>query len=262
MLISRFQAAGQPVGLPVGGGDAAVPTRGLRFDGRYGRLEPLDVTRHTDDLWKAFQGQEALFTYMSNTAGFGTRDDIERWCEAAMSAPERVTFAILAPPGHAAPGAEASGREAAVGYLAFHAIESVDRAIEVGSVAFSPRLQRTRLATEAVTLLVTWAFDAGYRRVTWKCDTLNRASIAAAERLGFTFEGLHRNAKVVRGRNRDSAWFSLVVEDWPGVRDAYDRWLDPGNFDAAGRQRSRLSDLTRPHVHEWWPRLEVTLTEG
>jgi RimJ/RimL family protein N-acetyltransferase len=117
--------------------------------------------------------------------------------------------------------------------------------IEVGHICLAPELQGTRAATEAMYLMVAWAFGAGYRRYEWKCDALNLASRRAAQRLGFSFEGVFRQAAVVKGRNRDTAWFACIDAEWPALRDCFETWLSPANFDAAGRQRERLSDLTQ-----------------
>ena len=113
--------------------------------------------------------------------------------------------------------------------------------IEVGHLAYSPLLQRTATATEAMYLMMARAFELGYRRYEWKCDALNAASRSAAQRLGFIFEGIFRQATVVKGRNRDTAWFAIIDQDWPAIRDAFMRWLSPDNFDADGRQRSPLA---------------------
>jgi RimJ/RimL family protein N-acetyltransferase len=124
-------------------------------------------------------------------------------------------------------------------------IEPEAGSIEVGHVHFSPRLQRTAAATEAIYLMMERAFALGYRRYEWKCDALNAASRAAAERFGFTFEGIFRQARVVKGRNRDTAWYSLLDSEWPAVKDVFESWLSPENFDASGRQRTALSTLMR-----------------
>ena len=118
-------------------------------------------------------------------------------------------------------------------------------AIEVGHINLSPELHRSRAATEAMFLMMRWAFAAGYRRYEWKCDALNMASRVAAQRLGFSFEGVFRQATIVKGRNRDTAWFSVIDSEWPALAEAFRAWLDPRNFDASGRQRESLSDLTR-----------------
>jgi len=116
--------------------------------------------------------------------------------------------------------------------------------IEIGHIWFGPRLQRTTAATEAIYLLAAHAFDAlGYRRLEWKCNALNSASRRAAERFGFTFEGVFRNHQIVKGRNRDTAWFAITGEEWPSIRAGFQAWLAPGNFDADGRQKKALGDL-------------------
>jgi RimJ/RimL family protein N-acetyltransferase len=118
--------------------------------------------------------------------------------------------------------------------------------IEVGHINLSPELQRTRAATDAMFLMMDWAFEAGYRRYEWKCNALNLGSRRAAERLGFSFEGVFRQAAVIKGRNRDTAWFAAIDSEWPMLKAAFDRWLDPDNFDSDGSQKIALSDLTEP----------------
>lgn len=134
------------------------------------------------------------------------------------------------------------------GVASYLRIAPASGSIEIGHIALSPRLQRTTAASEALMLLIRWAFAAGYRRVEWKCNAENAGSRAAALRLGFSFEGVFRHAGIVKGRNRDTAWYAMVDADWPGLSAAHARWLEPANFDAEGRQRARLSDLTRPHL--------------
>ena len=117
--------------------------------------------------------------------------------------------------------------------------------IEVGNICIAPAGQQSRAFTEAMYLMMRWAFDAGYRRYEWKCNALNIPSRRAAQRLGFSYEGVFRQAVVIKGRNRDTAWFAAIDSEWPALRQAYDSWLSPGNFDDQGRQIERLSDLTR-----------------
>ena len=132
----------------------------------------------------------------------------------------------------------------AVGVGGYLRIDPANGAIEVGHLLFSPLMQGTRIATEAMVLLMRRVFDElGYRRYEWKCDALNAPSRRAAERLGFTFEGVFRQAVVVKGRNRDSAWFSILDSEWPALKAAFERWLDPKNFDADGKQRKRLEEF-------------------
>jgi RimJ/RimL family protein N-acetyltransferase len=134
----------------------------------------------------------------------------------------------------------------AVGVASYLRINPAAGSIEVGGIRYSPRLQRSPAATEAMYLMMQAAFEIGYRRYEWKCDALNAASRAAAQRLGLSFEGVFRQALVYKGRNRDTAWYAAIDRDWPALREAFLAWLAPGNFDGAGRQRTRLTDLTRP----------------
>jgi RimJ/RimL family protein N-acetyltransferase len=129
------------------------------------------------------------------------------------------------------------------GTLSYLRIDPPNGSIEIGMVLFSEGLQRTTAATEAVYLLLRHAFELGYRRVEWKCDSLNAPSRRAAERLGFSFEGVFRQAMVVKGRNRDTAWYSMLDREWPLLQPAFDAWLAPANFDTNGRQRERLSPI-------------------
>jgi RimJ/RimL family protein N-acetyltransferase len=202
--------------------------------GRYVRLEPLDPARHGDDLHAASSGPgaEERFRYLfdhppESRAGF------EPWLARAASSEDPVFFAIVD---------EATGR--AEGRMAFMRIDQSHGVIETGSILFGPRLARTRAATEAVYLQARHAFDElGYRRFEWKCDDLNEPSKRAAERLGFTFEGVFRQHMVVKGRNRDTAWYAMLDAEWPLRKQAFERWLAPDNFDADGRQRASLSDF-------------------
>ena len=134
--------------------------------------------------------------------------------------------------------------QTALGVASLMRIDPANGAIEVGHLAYSPRLQRTPAATEAMFLLMQYAFELGYRRYEWKCDTLNAPSRAAAQRLGFSFEGVFRQAVIYKERSRDTAWHSIIDAEWPALRAAFTQWLAPSNFDAAGRQLTRLSDLT------------------
>jgi RimJ/RimL family protein N-acetyltransferase len=137
-----------------------------------------------------------------------------------------------------------NGRPA--GVASYLRITPAAASIEVGHIRYSPGLMRSPASTEAMYLMMERAFGLGYRRYEWKCDALNAASRAAAERLGLSFEGVFRQAAVYKGRNRDTAWYAAVDHEWPALRQAFQVWLAPANFDAAGRQRTRLSDLTRP----------------
>ena len=133
-----------------------------------------------------------------------------------------------------------------LGVASYLRVQPQAGSIEVGHIALSPAMQRTAAATEAMYLMMRWAFEAGYRRYEWKCDARNSASRRAAQRLGLSYEGVFRQATVVKGRNRDTAWYAAIDREWPALRAAFETWLDPANFDAEGRQRRSLAELTRP----------------
>jgi len=204
-----------------------------QFDGAYARLERLEV-HHANDLHRAFRANDAIWDYMfvgpySNAAEYA---DFIRSLDGQA---DPVFYAILD---------KSTGHFAGVAsYLRIHPEAG---SIEVGSISFSPELQRTRAATDAMYLMMRWAFDAGYRRYEWKCNAANRASRRAAQRLGFSFEGVFRQAAVTKGRNRDTAWFAAIDAEWPDLRQAFENWLAPANFDEAGHQKVSLSELTRP----------------
>ncbi|WP_144139422.1 GNAT family N-acetyltransferase [Paraburkholderia sp. BCC1884] len=229
----RRNAFEQPIGAPVSDWKgAAAPGRELT--GRYCRLEPVNVERHAADLYDAYasatDGRD--WTYLA----VGPFDSLEAYRE------HLTRMAASADPMHFAVIDLATGK--AVGTLSLMRIDRANGVIEVGHVTFSPRLKRTRIATEAMFLLMSEVFgELGYRRFEWKCDSLNGPSREAALRYGFTFEGIFRQAIVYHQRNRDTAWFSIIDSEWPALREGYMRWLDAGNFDAQGRQVERLVDL-------------------
>lgn len=208
------------------------PPRAI-LEGAYVRLEPLTAA-HARDLHGAFAGHGALWTYMPY-GPFQTEADYASWIVTAAAGEDPLFFALL-------------DREtgAAAGVGSFLRIQPEAGSIELGHIVLSPALQGSRAATEAWFLMMDWAFRAGYRRFEWKCNASNRASRRAAERLGLSYEGTFRQAAVVKGRNRDTAWFAAIDADWPALRKAFATWLDPANFDSAARQRHSLSLLTRP----------------
>ena len=224
---------GQPVGPPVPDWTPRPRPVPVQLPGRYVRLEPL-APEHAPDLFATLcgPGDEALWTYRSTEMPI-TETELSEQIAATIAAPELVTF-VLVPDG-AGPS----------GLASYTRIEPGQGQVEVAAVLFARSLQRTRAATEAVHLLMRHAFDdLGYRRFEWKCDSLNEPSRRAAGRLGFRYEGRFRHHLVVKNRNRDTDWFSVTDTEWPAVRDAHVRWLDPGNFDGAGRQLVALSALT------------------
>jgi RimJ/RimL family protein N-acetyltransferase len=230
----RLNALGQPVGVPVPGWTKRPPPPRTPLAGRFCRVEPLDPARHAADLFAA-NGDDptgARWTYLAY-GPFADEASFRAWVDEVSRRDDPLFHAIVD---------SASGR--AVGVASLMRIDPANGVIEVGHINFSPRLARTPAATEAMYLLMRRVFDElGYRRYEWKCDSLNAASRAAAERLGFRYEGLFRQAVVYKGRNRDTAWFSILDSEWPALRQAFERWLDPANFDAGGRQRVRLADL-------------------
>ncbi|MDX5371922.1 MAG: GNAT family N-acetyltransferase [Pseudomonadaceae bacterium] len=203
------------------------------LQGRFIRLEPLDVARHGDDLWRELQGPDpALWDYLPY-GPFAERAAFDLWLAANAAGRDPQFHAVLD---------LADGR--ALGLLAYLRMAPRDGCIEIGHIAFGATLQRTPGASEAVYLLARQAFDdLGYRRLEWKCNARNSRSLRAAERFGFVYEGLFRQHMVVKGENRDSAWFAILDGDWPRCRAAFERWLAPANFDAAGRQIQRLEAL-------------------
>ena len=204
--------------------------------GRYCSVEPIDPERHARALHEANMRDPTgrAFTYLS-AGPFASYDAYLAWITAICLGRDPLFHAIVD---------SATGN--AVGVASYMRIDAANGAIEVGHINYSPPLQRTRAATEAMYLMMQRVFELGYRRYEWKCDSLNAASRAAAQRLGFSYEGVFRQAVVYKGRNRDTAWYAMIDSEWPALREAYRQWLDPANFDAQGRQRLRLSDLTAP----------------
>jgi RimJ/RimL family protein N-acetyltransferase len=206
------------------------------MDGRFCRLEPLDPERHARPLYEANarDGEGRNWTYLPY-GPFTTLESYRAWMEAACRAGDPLFYAIVD---------RANGR--AAGVASYLRIAPSSGSIEVGHINYSPLLQRAPAATEAMFLMMARAFSLGYRRYEWKCDALNAPSRAAAQRLGFSFEGIFRQATVYKGRNRDTAWYAAIDAEWPSLEAAFTRWLDPSNFGPDGKQRTRLSDLTRP----------------
>jgi RimJ/RimL family protein N-acetyltransferase len=201
--------------------------------GRYVRLEPLDPVAHADDLWQALQGPDpALWDYLPY-GPFAERAGFDAWLAANAAGVDPLFFAVI----------ELASRRA-LGLLSFLRITPKDGCIEIGHIAFGRVMQRSPASTEAVYLLAELAMDRlGYRRLEWKCNALNARSMRAAERLGFVHEGTFRQHMVIKGRNRDSAWFSIIDKEWPRCRAAFERWLANDNFDADGRQKQSLEAL-------------------
>jgi RimJ/RimL family protein N-acetyltransferase len=214
--------------------------------GRFVILEPLDAGRHTAALWQAVQGRDELWSWMGD-GPYATEEEFRRSLAIKQSAPDAVFLAIVPIPASHPEALQAAsrpqGREAA-GYASFMRIDPANGVVEVGNILLAPRLQRTTAATEAMYLMASHIFDhLGYRRYEWKCNAENLPSRRAALRLGFTFEGIFRQHMVVKGRNRDTAWFSMLDREWPARKRAFESWLDPANFDPQGSQRQALHSM-------------------
>jgi RimJ/RimL family protein N-acetyltransferase len=207
-----------------------------KMQGRYVRLEPLKPASHCDDLFESFAADtnNQIWDYLPY-GPFETATDLADWMHATCTKPDPYFFAIID---------QASNR--AVGVASYLRINPDSGSIEVGHNNFSPRLQSTIGATEAMYLMVRWAFMAGYRRYEWKCNALNLKSRRAAQRLGLSYEGVFRQATISKGRNRDTAWFAAIDTEWPSLQIAFENWLQPENFDVAGQQKRSLSEMTDP----------------
>lgn len=231
----RINAFGQPIGPSLEHWSAPTFPPQCVLEGWGCRLEPLDPARHAADLWQAFNSDDGrMFTYLTS-GPFIDAEHCRSWVEHCAQQSDPQYYAIVD---------ASSGR--ALGVASYLRIVPSDGCLEVGWLHFSPALQQSRLATAAMVLLMQNAFALGYRRYEWKCDALNLPSRRAAQRLGFSFEGIHRQVRVAHNRNRDTAWFSILDQEWPQLQPVLTGWLDEANFDAQGKQRSSLSALTSP----------------
>lgn len=208
-----------------------LPPR-VEMRGRYAALEPLEHA-HVPELWAAHEGAGEVWRYIP-VGPFADQASLGAWVDRVRIEADPMQFAVRMADGQVG------------GTLSLLRITPGAGSIEVGYIVFTPRLQRTREATEAVYLTMTWAFGAGYRRFEWKCDARNLASRRAAERFGLSYEGVFRQAAVIKGRNRDTVWFAAIDAEWPRLQSAFEVWLAPENFDEVGRQRQSLSALTAP----------------
>ena len=209
-----------------------VPRPGrIVLEGRYARLEPLDPVKHGEDLLASARepGADDRFRYLFEEAP-ADRAALNTWLDKAATSADPLFFAVID---------KRTGR--AEGRQALMRIDAVHGVIEIGNILWGPAIARSRVATEALYLFAHYAFDTlGYRRFEWKCNNHNEPSKRAAQRFGFTFEGVFLQHMVQKGKNRDTAWFAMVDADWPRLKAGYDAWLAPGNFDENGQQRARL----------------------
>lgn len=225
---------GQPVGPALPDWQPPSSPGQEPMQGRYCRLEKLDPERHAEQLFEACSAdaEGRNWTYL----GYGPFETLEKfggWVEASSKTEDPLFFVVLV-------------EARAVGVASYLNIAPANGSVEVGHIHFAEALKKTRAATEAMYLMMRQAFEQGYRRYEWKCDALNAPSRRAAQRYGFSYEGIFRQAVVYKGRNRDTAWFAAIDAEWPALKTAFETWLDPDNFDAAGQQKKRLADLTRP----------------
>lgn len=224
---------GQPVGSLVAGWSPRQPPPARVIAGRWCRIEPLDADLHATDLFDANERDETgrMWTYLPY-GPFADLVSYRDWVGGVAHRDDPLFFAII------------TGDDHSVGVAALQRVDKEMGSIEVGHVAFSPALQGTTATTEAIAMLASLVFDElGYRRFEWKCDALNARSRRAARRFGFVYEGTFRQAVIVKGRNRDTAWFSIIDTEWAHVKAAYERWLSPDNFRDDGSQRVALSVL-------------------
>lgn len=263
-MSERHNGYGQPIGVPVPEWSARARPERVPLQGRYCRLEPVDVERHAAELQEAYAAapddRDWTYLFLERPA---TPEQMRTYLTRLAESADPLHFAIVD---------AAAGK--AVGTAALMRIDPTHGVMEVGSIAYSAHMKRTRAGTEAMYLMMRYAFDGlGYRRYEWKCDSLNAPSRAAAARYGFAFEGIFRKAIVYKGRNRDTAWYSIVDDEWPWVRAAFEAWLDPVNFGEQGRQKRSLSAFRGPalvpatHDHllqmmPWFPTRESCVRWG
>ncbi|HZR26545.1 MAG TPA: GNAT family protein [Vicinamibacterales bacterium] len=230
----RINHLGQPVGDPVPGWTTRPRPPRTPIVGNYCRIEPLDPAKHAESLYASYQQdpEGRNWTYLPVEPPKDL-DSYRRWLTEIVAKDDPLFHAIID-----------IDTDEALGIASLMRIEPSAGVIEVGHINFSPRLQGTTAATEAMYLLMKRVFDElGYRRYEWKCDSLNEPSCRAAERFGFTYEGTFRQHWIVKGRNRDTSWFSILDSEWPKLRDAFEAWLSPNNFDDDGEQKRRLTDF-------------------
>jgi len=210
----------------------ARPLSRVALEGELVRLEPVDVARHAGQLFAAQSSAPELWAYLPY-GPFESETAFRVWLTERAATSDPLFYAIIE---------RSSGR--ALGMASFLRVEQGHGVIEVGHIWYSPALQRTRLATDAMYVMARHVFDdLGYRRYEWKCNALNEPSRRAAVRLGFTFEGVFRQHMVIKGENRDTAWYSMLDGEWPAAKAAFEAWLRPENFDAEGRQLRSLAEL-------------------
>lgn len=237
LFMSQDSKSPLPLGPALDWSPRSFPPRVI-LTGRYCRLEPLDMTKHGDDLVAAYRDTDPdSWTYLFS-GPFKNDNEVRAYLTEVAARATDVPYAIVD---------SVSGR--ALGMASFMRIDVANGVIEVGNIHYSDRLKRTRITTEAMFLMMRHVFDdLGYRRYEWKCNSFNAPSRKTAQRLGFRFEGIFKNHMVVKGHSRDTAWFAITIDEWPWVRVAYEAWLAPDNFDSAGAQLSPLL-VSQSRIH-------------
>ncbi|TCL08841.1 RimJ/RimL family protein N-acetyltransferase [Shimia isoporae] len=223
----------RPIGFAVPDWTPPSAPKGAVLEGDHARLEPLSAQRHAALLFRAYQADDAVWDYLPY-GPFHSAAAYHRWVHEAEAETDPFFYAIFD-----------KAKGIYTGVASYLRIAPEAGSIEVGNINFAPVMQGTPVATETMFLMMKWAFESGYRRYEWKCDALNKPSRRAAQRLGLSYEGIFRQATVYKGRNRDTAWFAAIDKEWPALKEAFELWLSPRNFDEAGQQREKLSDLTR-----------------
>ncbi len=228
----HYNHLGQPIGFSLDDWKPPPLPPRLTMEGRLCCLEPLNPDLHAESLYHSSASDKdgRTWTYLAY-GPFRSVASYRDWMKENCLSDDPLFFTICR---------ASDGKP--VGVASYLRIAPASGSIEVGHILYSPALQRNPAATEAMYLMMKNAFELGYRRYEWKCDSLNAASRAAAQRLGLSFEGVFRQAAVYKGRNRDTAWYSAIDTDWPRLKQAFVTWLDPNNFDANGQQKTRLTD--------------------
>jgi len=227
--MTRRNVHGQPIGPVLSEWARPEFPPATKLSGRSVTLVPLEAA-HAADLYSVFEtAPDSLWTYMT-FGPFTSADSLERTLSAMIALDDWLPYSIAVD-------------DQPLGFASYLRIQPADGVIEIGAITLSPSLQKTTSATEAIFAMIDNAFALGYRRVEWKCDDLNEPSRSAAVRFGFTYEGTFRQATHYKGRNRDTAWYSIIDAEWPPLRETFLRWLDPDNFDADGRQRRSLAAI-------------------
>jgi RimJ/RimL family protein N-acetyltransferase len=231
-MTKHCNSLGQPIGFPVESWRPSVHPQGSMMEGRLCRLVPVDIAAHSRDLFEAFllDANHHNWTYLPY-GPFEQFDDFKCWLETASNSNDPCFFSIIN---------LSSGK--AIGVASYLRITPKVGIIEVGHIHFSPLIQGSAISTEAMYLMMSRIFDdLGYRRYEWKCDSLNQPSCRAAQRLGFSFEGIFRQATLYKNRNRDTAWYSILDSEWPVIKSVFENWLKAENFDLEGIQKTSLS---------------------